>query len=199
MKNGIPSLPAASKGCDFFITLKISSSNIDMGEGILAEYEAMGISVRSALGIGGKNLNSRAFAFSAGVVAVLEEVTRLGIVGGVRGRWLLSLAHFASSQIPLLPLAASATACLKCAALAFLMVAPLALSASRYALQALALGCLLCPLLALLAFLTSWVSSLDHQGTEKGAGFDKGMCWATASFIHLTNLSTPASMSSQFS
>jgi hypothetical protein len=147
--------------------------------------------------MGGKNLNFRASASSEGVVAMPEEVTRLGIVRGVGGRWLLLFAHFANGQIPLLPHVVSAAACLKCAALAFLIAAPLALRASRYDLQASALGCLPCSLLALLAFFTSWVSSLDHQGTEKGAGFDKGTCWATASLSHFTNLSTAASMSSQ--
>ncbi len=114
-----------------------------MGEGISAGYEAWGKSVRSALGMGGKNLDFRASAFSEGVVAVPKGVTRLGIVGGVRGRQLLCLAHCASGQIPLLPLAVSATACLKFSALAFLMASPLARSASRYALQVPALGCLL--------------------------------------------------------
>jgi hypothetical protein len=42
------------------------------------------------------------------------------------------------------------------------------------------------------------VSSLDYRGTKKGAGFDKGMGWATASFIYLTNLFTTAFMSSEF-
>jgi hypothetical protein len=81
--------------------------------------------------MGGKNQLLKASAFSEGVVAILEAVTRLGMVGGVGGRWLLSFAHFASGQIPLLSLAASATACLKFAALALLMADPLALSASR--------------------------------------------------------------------
>jgi hypothetical protein len=127
-----------------------------------------------------------------------EDIIKLGMFGGVGGRWLRSFAHFASGQIPLLPLVASATAGLKCAVLAFLMATPLALSASRYVLQASALGHLLCSLIALLAFLASWVSSLDHQWTEKGAGFDKGMCWAYAYFIYPTNLSIPAYMSLQF-
>ncbi len=70
-------------------------------------------------------------AFSEGVVAILEVLTRLEIVKGVGGRWLLSFAHFANGQIPFLPLAASATACLNCAALAFPMADLLALSASR--------------------------------------------------------------------
>jgi hypothetical protein len=149
--------------------------------------------------MGGNNLDFKASAFSEGVIVMLAGVTRLGMVGGVRRRWLLSFAHYASGQIPLLPLAASATACLKCTALAFLVAAALALNASRCVLQASALGRLLCSLLALHTFLTSWVSSLDLQETEKGVGFDKGMCWASASFIHLTNLCTPASMSLQFS
>jgi hypothetical protein len=54
--------------------------------------------------------------------------------GGVGGRWLFSFAHFASGLILLLPLAVSATACLKFAAIAFLMADSLALSASRQAL-----------------------------------------------------------------
>ncbi len=57
--------------------------------------------------------------------------------------------------MPLLFLAASATACLKCAALAFLMASLLTLVASRYILQASAHGRLLCHLLALLAYLTA--------------------------------------------
>jgi hypothetical protein len=36
MKNVMPSLPAALKGCDFLIMLKISSSDIDMGKGVSA-------------------------------------------------------------------------------------------------------------------------------------------------------------------
>ncbi len=111
--------------------LEISSSEIDMGESILAGYEAWEMSVRSALGMGGKNLDFRASAFSERVVAVPRRVTRLGMVRGVSGRRLLFLAHLASGQIPLLPLAASATACLECTALAFFMAATLVLSASR--------------------------------------------------------------------
>jgi hypothetical protein len=48
------SLLAALKGCDFLIILVISSSEIDIGDGILARYEALGISVRSAFGMGEK-------------------------------------------------------------------------------------------------------------------------------------------------
>jgi hypothetical protein len=51
----MPSLPAVLKGCNFLITLAISSSESDMEEGILAGYEALGISVWSAFGIGGRN------------------------------------------------------------------------------------------------------------------------------------------------
>ncbi len=43
------------------------------------------MSVRSALGMGGKYLDFRASAFSEGVVAVPEGVTRLEIVGGGQG------------------------------------------------------------------------------------------------------------------
>jgi hypothetical protein len=69
----MPSLCAALKGCDFLITLEISSSEIDRGEGISAGYEAWGMLVRSALGMGGNNLDFRASAFSEGVVAVPRE------------------------------------------------------------------------------------------------------------------------------
>ncbi len=87
--------------------------------------------MRSAFGIRGKNRDYKASAFSGGVIATPQVITRLGIVGGVGERWLLSFAHFASGQIPLFPLAASATASLKFAALAYLMADTLALSESR--------------------------------------------------------------------
>jgi hypothetical protein len=74
------------KGCDFLITLEISSSEIDMGEGISGGYDALGISERSASGMGGENRVIRASAFSVGVVAVPVGVTRLGIDGSVGGR-----------------------------------------------------------------------------------------------------------------
>jgi hypothetical protein len=90
-----------------------------MGEGISAGYEALRMSEKLASGIGGKNRALRVSAFSEGVVAFPEGVTRVGIEGGVGGRWLLVLARFASGHMPFLFLAASATACLKCAALAF--------------------------------------------------------------------------------
>jgi hypothetical protein len=82
----MPSLRAALKGCDFLITLDISSSEIYMGEGISGGYEALGISDRSASGMGGNNCIFRASAFSMEVVAVPDCVTRLGIDGGVGGR-----------------------------------------------------------------------------------------------------------------
>jgi hypothetical protein len=85
-KKGMPSLPAALKGCDFFMTLDISSSEISMCEGISGRYEALGISDRSASGMWGKNCAFRASGFSMGVGAVPDSVTRLGIGGGVRGR-----------------------------------------------------------------------------------------------------------------
>jgi hypothetical protein len=113
------------------LTLEISSSKIDMGEGISIGYEVLGISVRSASGMGGKNQNFRASAFSEGAIAIMEAVARLGMVGGEGEELLLPFAQFASGQIHLLPLAALATACLSCTALAFLMAHPLALSAFR--------------------------------------------------------------------
>jgi hypothetical protein len=82
--------------------------------------------------------------------------------------------------------------------LSFLDGFPLAHSASWYASLASEHGRLLCSCLALFAFLTSWESSPDHQGTEKKAGIDKGTCWATASYVHLTSLSTPTLMSLMF-
>ncbi len=56
-----------------------------MGEGISGGCEALGISDRLAFGMGGKNCVFRASAFSMGVVAVPDGVTRLGIDGGVGG------------------------------------------------------------------------------------------------------------------
>ncbi len=113
------------------ITPKISSSEVDIGEGTSARYEAFGMSERSTSGIGGKYRAFMASASSEGVVAFLERVTRLGIDGRLGGRWLCVFAHFASGHMPFLPLAAPATACLKYAALAFLIASPLALSAYR--------------------------------------------------------------------
>ncbi len=130
MKNGMPSLRAALKGCDFLMTLVITSSEIDIGEGTSTGYDSLRVSVRSASGIGEKKQDFRELAFSEGVEATLVVVTKLGMVRGVGGRWLHSFAHFADSQMPLLILAASATACLKCAALALVIADPLALSAS---------------------------------------------------------------------
>ncbi len=86
MKKGMPSLPAALKGCDFLITLEISFSDRDMGEGISAGYKVLRMSERPASGRGGKNRVFRASAFADGVVACPERVTRLGIDGGVGGR-----------------------------------------------------------------------------------------------------------------
>jgi hypothetical protein len=130
MKNGMPLLPAALKECDFLMTLVISSSEIDIGEGTSTGYESLRVSVRPASGIVKKKQDFRELAFSEGDEATLVVVTKLGMVGGVGGRWLHSFAHFANGEMPLLPLAASATACLKCAALALVIADPLALSAS---------------------------------------------------------------------
>ncbi len=127
----MPLLPAALKGCDFLITLETSSSGIDKGEGISGGYAAIGMSERLALGMGGKNLDFNVSAFPDGVVAVPDGVTRLMMDGGAGGRWLLVFAHFASGHMLLLPLAESATACLKCNAFACWMADPLALSASK--------------------------------------------------------------------
>ncbi len=38
---------------------------------------------------------------------------------------------------------------------------------------------------------------LNHYVTENGVGFDKRVCWATASYVYCTNLSTYASISLQ--
>ncbi len=168
-----------------------------MGEGISTGYEALGMSKRSASGIGEKNHTFRASAPPEGAVAPPEGVTRLEFGGGVGGRQLLVFAHFASGHMLLLPLAASATACLKCAALAFLIASPLALSASRWTLQASSHGHLVSYLLALLTFLTCLVRSLNHQETEKETGCNIRMFWATASLINLISLFTPRSKSSQ--
>ncbi len=66
-KKGMPSLPAALKGCDFLIILDISSSEINMGEGISGGYEALGISDWSASGMGGKIASSGLLSFQWGL------------------------------------------------------------------------------------------------------------------------------------
>ncbi len=112
------SLPATLKGCDFLITLETSPMKRDIGEGISSGYVAVGMSLMLAVGIGRKILDFNASAFLSVVMAVPEGVISLGIEGGVGRRWLLVFAHFASSHMPLFPLAASATACSKCNAFA---------------------------------------------------------------------------------
>ncbi len=54
------------KGCNILITLETSTSNIDMGEGISAGCEALGMSERSASGIGGKIAPSGLLLFQMG-------------------------------------------------------------------------------------------------------------------------------------
>jgi hypothetical protein len=95
--------------------------------------------------------------------------------GGVGGRKLFDLAHFANLQKLFPPSwhAFSITPSKHCL-LAFLIVAPLALLASRYSCQASSEGFLLCLLNALLASFRSSQISSDHQGTQMGVGFDKG-------------------------
>jgi hypothetical protein len=93
-------------------------------------------------------------------MTIPEGVTRISIVRVEERRWLRSCANFASGQI-FLHLTSSATACLKCTALAFLIVS-LVQSATTLALQASALSRLLYFLPPFLVFLTSWVCSLYH-------------------------------------
>jgi hypothetical protein len=71
--------------------------------------------------LGEKNRVFKASTLSEGVQAVVEVVRRFGIVRGVRGKWLLHFAHYASGHSLLLPLATSATAALRFTALAVLM------------------------------------------------------------------------------
>ncbi len=82
----MPILPAALKGCNFLITLIISSSEVDMGEGIVTGYRVLGMLERSALGRGRETCVFRAFAFSDGVIACPEGVTKFEMDGGVGGR-----------------------------------------------------------------------------------------------------------------
>jgi hypothetical protein len=76
----MPSLPAALKGCNFIITLEFSSKEIDIWEDILAGYDALGMTVRSAFGLGGKTGDFRASAFSEGVIAMPVGLTGLRMV-----------------------------------------------------------------------------------------------------------------------
>jgi hypothetical protein len=61
----------AITACYFIITLEISSSEIDMGEGISTGNEALWMSEKSTSGISRKNCTFRASALSEGVVAFL--------------------------------------------------------------------------------------------------------------------------------
>jgi hypothetical protein len=62
-KKRMPMLPAALKGCDFLLTLAISSSDITTRESIAAGYEALGMSLRSVMGIGEKTGSSGLLLF----------------------------------------------------------------------------------------------------------------------------------------
>ncbi len=86
------------------ITLAISSSEMDMGEEPFAEYEAVGISVRSAFGMGGKNGDFKASAFSGGVVAMPEGITRLGMVWGYGEDGFFHLPILPVARFPFFPL-----------------------------------------------------------------------------------------------
>jgi hypothetical protein len=112
-------------------------------------------------------------------------VVRKGLVGGVRGRKLYDLAHFASLQKLFPPaLHGFSIASTKHWLFACLIAAPLTLLASRSSCQASSVGFFLCLMKALYAFSTSSPISSDHQGTQKGAGFDKGTCLSTTFFLH---------------
>ncbi len=64
-----------------------------LGKGIAAGYEALGMSLRSPLGIGGKNLVFMTSALSDGVIAMPDCTTKLEIVGTMRGKWRRSFAQ----------------------------------------------------------------------------------------------------------
>jgi hypothetical protein len=59
----MPSLPASLKGCDFIITLEITSADIDRWDGMSFGYEVLGIPVRSASGMGRINRDLQASFF----------------------------------------------------------------------------------------------------------------------------------------
>ncbi len=59
----MPSLPAAVKGCNFLMTLEISSKESAMREGFSVRYEALGMSVRSTSGIRGQTGSSELLLF----------------------------------------------------------------------------------------------------------------------------------------
>lgn len=109
----------------------------------------------------------------------------MGIEGGAGERKLFDLAHLANLQrlFPSSLDSFSITSSKHCF-FALLIAAPLALLASRYSCHASSWGFLLCLLCALLASSTSSLTSSDYQGTQNGAGLDRGTCWAITSFIH---------------
>jgi hypothetical protein len=117
-------LPVALKGFNFFMTLELSSSEIDKGESFPGGYTEFEISERSVIGMGGKYQAFRALVLTEGVEALLLGVTRVGIKGRVGERLLCVFAHFASGQMPLLNLVALTIASLKCKPLAFLIPSP---------------------------------------------------------------------------
>ncbi len=96
----MPTLPAALKGCNFLMTIEISSSEIDMGEGTSAGYEALGMLVRSAFDMVGKNCDFRASVFPERVIAMLAGVTMLGMVEGVGGDGFVPLPILPVPRFP---------------------------------------------------------------------------------------------------
>ncbi len=142
------------------------------------------MSERSAEGTGGKKRAFRASHLASCVVAGPWGVVRVGMEGGVGGRKLFDLAHLANLQ-KLFPLSLDAfsIASSKLRLFALLIAALMALLASRYSCQVCSEGFLLCCLKALLASSTSSPICADHQGTQKGAGFDIRTYSAITPFI----------------
>jgi hypothetical protein len=64
------------KGCHSLITVKISSSEMEIGEDISAGYRVLGMVERSASGRGRKTCIFRTSAFPHRVIACPEGVTR---------------------------------------------------------------------------------------------------------------------------
>jgi hypothetical protein len=136
-----------------------------MREEISGEYDASPMLERSASSIEVIKYAFTASAFSTGVVVISDSMTRLRTDKGVdRGgrESCLVFAHSASDQMQLLIHLVSATACLNCAALAFMTASSLGLSASRYAIQASAEAALQTTSWLFSQFLISWLSSIDH-------------------------------------
>ncbi len=146
--------------------------------------------------MGGKKRAFSTSLLASGVVAGSVGTVRVGIEGGAGGRKLFDLADLARCQILFPPLLlAFSSASSKLLRFAALIAALLAFMADMYSSFASWDWSHLHLLKAFLSSSTSFPIFSDHQGTRKGAGFERGTCCLVTSFIQETRPSTPEFMS----